>query len=135
MTDLRSDFMHVHGLSVWLDVKMGERDMDSMERGIRKARKVLIFITESYFKRDCCVQELRWARDMGKELVVCIDVKDKDRIREFVNSAPDDLKCIGSINMIDMNRGDKDYWETGVNKVLTARTKKLPLPRTGTLSH
>ncbi len=60
--------------------------------------------------------------------MVCISVKDKQRIGEFVNSAPADLKGIGSINFIDINRGDNEYWDVGMQKIVAAVPKTLPRP-------
>ena len=113
------------GLSVWLDVKMDERDEAAMKRGIEGSEKVLVIVTESYFTRPFCLKELRWARDAGRDLVVCMNVLDKERIGEFLGNAPEDLRCIGDINFIDMNRGDKDYFLLGIQKLINAAPKKL----------
>ena len=40
--------------------------------------------------------------------------------------APDDLKDLGKINFIHLDRGDIDYWELGVRKVLNAKPLMLP---------
>ena len=122
-----SEFKVQRGLGVWMDVKMDHRDVKSMEEGITNSDKVLILISESYFKSDYCCKELRWARDAQKELVVCIDVKNKKRIAEFLDTAPKDLKRLGEINFIDLNRGDKDYWKVGVKKIMEAETRQMPL--------
>jgi len=113
------------GLRVWLDVKMHERDEAAIREGIMNSAKVLVIITVSYFTRPHCIKELRWARDAGKDIVVCIDVKDKQRIGEILCTAPEDLKSLGNINFIDMNRGDTEYFQVGIKKLLEANPKKL----------
>jgi hypothetical protein len=40
--------------------------------------------------------------------------KDKERIGEFIKMAPADLKRIGSIDFVDLNPGDKRYWDVGL---------------------
>ena len=113
------------GLRVWLDVKTPERDEAAMREGILKSAKVLVIITVSYFTRPYCIKELRWARDAGKDIVVCIDVKIKQHIGEILCTAPEDLKSLGNINFIDINRGDTDYFQLGIKKLLEANPKKL----------
>lgn len=49
-----------------------------------------------------------------------VRLEDKNRIGEFLQLAPDDLKSIGSISWIDLNRSDVEYWEVGMSKVLRA---------------
>jgi len=115
------------GLKVWLDVKMPERDVAAMKEGIENSNTILVIVTASYFTREFCLKELRWARDAGKGLVVCIDVKDKNRIGEFLNGAPEDLKSIGDINFIDLNRGEVRYFKLGIELLLDAKPKKLAL--------
>merc|ERR1711990_141715 len=99
---------------------MHERDEAAMREGVENSDKILVIVSESYFKRPFCLKELRWARDAGKDIVVCIDVKDKQCIGEFLASCPPDLRSIGEINFIDLNRGDCQYWEVGVQKLLDA---------------
>ena len=104
---------------------MLERDEAAMKEGIENAEKVLVIMSESYFKHEFCLKELRWARDAEKDVVVCIDVSDKQRIGEFRTHCPQDLLSIFSINFIELNTGDVDYWNLGLQKLLKAPCKKL----------
>ena len=47
-----------------------------------------------------------------------MDAKDKTHIRSFIEMAPDDLKKIGQIDFIDLDRSDAEYFQVGINKVL-----------------
>ena len=54
-------------------------------------------ISEKYFTRKFCVEEMRWAREAGKPIQPIIRVQDKHRIREFLEMAPADLKDLGYV--------------------------------------
>lgn len=114
-----------NGLSNWLDVKMDERDEAAMEEGVRNSKKVLVIISPSYFKRAFCIKELEWAVKYEKQMVVVIDTNLKNKIGDILQTCPPHLRGIGSINWIDLNRGDKDYWELGMKKMTSAKTKIL----------
>ena len=81
-------------------------------------------LTNAYFKRDFCVQELRWALQADVTIQPVLRVEDKARIGEFLSLAPDDLKCLGGIDWVDLNRNDSEYWELGVVKVLRSIAKQ-----------
>ena len=54
-------------------------------------------------------------------------VANKTRIGEFLGAAPDDLRgMIGGIDFVDLNTGDAEYWDVGIDKVLrgAARNNK-----------
>ena len=113
------------GFTSWLDVKMLVQDEDSMKEGIMYSDKVLVIVSEGYLQREFCQKELRWAMEHKKPLIVCIDMKHKERIGEFLKAAPEDLRCLGSINFISITRGDVEYYMLGVKKLITATPKVL----------
>ena len=115
------------GFSVWLDIKMDDRSEAAMEYGVRNSRCVIAIITkgptspnDDYFARTFCLSELRWAIDANVQIQPVIAVQDKDRIHEFLAGAPADLRQLGSIDFIDLNRGDHEYWAVGVKKIVRA---------------
>ena len=94
---------------------------------MENSEKILVIMSKSYFKR--CSKELRWARDAGKEIIVCCDIMEKPQIEGFLNLCPQDLISIG-IDFIDLNQNDLQYWEVGIKKILDAQPKKLdPAPQ------
>merc|ERR1711988_623955 len=74
--------------------------------------------SNAYFMREYCVKELRWAIGANKFIQPVISSEDKQRIGEFPAQAPEDLKHLGKTNWLDLNRGDKDYWNLGLDKTI-----------------
>ena len=114
---LSADFAAA-GHPFWLDVKMRDLSQAAMKEGVLNSDIFLAMITEQYFTRKFCIMELRWAREAGKAIQPIIRAEDKPRIGEFLDMAPEDLKDLGKINFIHLDRGDIDYWELGWRKVL-----------------
>ena len=116
------------GLAVWLDVKMNKRDVAAMEEGAKNATMVVAIVTDggiirvdkddvdtAFFRRDFCLKELRWAKSAGAAIQPVIRVEDKKRVGEFIASAPDDLKDVGEVDWVDLNRGAVQYWNVGMD--------------------
>eukprot|EP00808_Paulinella_micropora_P000307 g83382.t1 len=66
-------FLEQHGRmgkSCWLDVEMEKRDVKAMEGGVQKSKAFIAIVTDdgknSYFSREFCRQEVRWALAAGK---------------------------------------------------------------------
>ena len=118
-----------HHKRCWLDVKMKERDEEAMQEGVRNSSTFLAIVSEKYFTRPFCIKELEWAIKFEKGIVVVIDVGLKSKIGDLLQLCPQNLRTIGSINFIDLNRGDVDYWKVGMKKILEAERKVLIKPR------
>ncbi|XRB18354.1 TIR domain-containing protein [Pseudoscourfieldia marina] len=105
------------GLSVWLDVKMLDKNEAAMREGVVNSKLVIAVITDgggvpgnAYFEREYCVKELRWAFEQGVTIQPVIRMEDKQRIGEFLNGvqgnspsktfagAPEDLKHLAEID-------------------------------------
>jgi hypothetical protein len=135
------------GMSVWLDVRMGDPSEDAMEEGVKNSKYFVAVITgpcvnndrpdddpigNAYFRRPYCIKEIRWAQEADKHIQPILRLEDKGRIGEYLNllDAPlwmdggdkniSDLKCLGSTAWIDLNRNDKEYWDLGMTKVCRA---------------
>ena len=109
-------------LGVWLDVKMENRDEAAMEEGAKHSMMVIAIVTDggskadnAFFNRSYCLKELRWARSVGACIQPVVGADDKKRIGEFIGSAPDDLKDLGSVDWVHLDRGAVQYWDTGMN--------------------
>ena len=112
------------GLTVWLDVKMAKLNEGAMEEAVKNSRCVVAIISggdgsdpNAYFNRSLCVQELRWAREVGTPIQPVVVAEDKKRIGVFLGQAPDDLKDLGRTDFIHLDRSRITYWEAGVKEV------------------
>ena len=60
------------GYQCWLDVMMPKQDRDAMKAGVENSDCILAIITggevisDRYFERQFCVQELQWAINANK---------------------------------------------------------------------
>jgi len=120
--------MKEKGKSCWLDVKMPERDEDAMKDGVKLCETVVIIMSPNYFTRPYCVKELEWAVELGKPIVVVIDIQVKGEIGNILSRCPADksyLKGIGSISFVEVFRGNPAFWETSIQSILNAKPKIL----------
>ena len=116
------------GKTVWLDVNMRDKSTAAMEEGVRNSRCVIAILTgpvpgepgTAYMEREFCLKELRWALQFGTPIQPVVSVDDKRQIGDFIQSAPEDLRMIGNIDFIDLNRSHLDYWELGVKLIIQA---------------
>ena len=109
----------------WLDVKMKERDESAMENGVINSNIFLMIVSKRILPNSFCIKEIEWAVKYKKPIVIVIDVNLKNKIGELLQLCPDHLRNIGSINFIDLNRGDNDYWKLGMKKIVFAKPKVL----------
>ena len=96
-----------------------------MQKNVEGAKFVIAIISDGagvegngYFERPFCLKELRWAKAAGTYIQPIVDSTDKSRIGEFLGMAPDDLKDLGSVDFVDFNQTDDDFFSLGVTKVL-----------------
>ena len=89
-----------------------------MQEAIENSHAVLAVMTgdgpddeNAYLNRPFCLKDLRWAFEKGTHVQPVVHQRDKERIGEFINMAPADLKRIGSIDFVDLILSDKRYWE------------------------
>ena len=125
-TSLEKDLVH-RGYSVWLDVNMNDKSEAAMKEAVENSMVVLALITggtpnldddNAYFKRDFCVQELKWAFAANKYVQPVVRMDDKNNISSFIAMAPGELKCVGNVDFVDLNTTDKSYWRVGIEKIL-----------------
>jgi hypothetical protein len=55
-----------------LEVNMNKKGglQNALRNGVRRSRALLFFITDGIFKSEWCCQELRWAREMGRTIIL-----------------------------------------------------------------
>ena len=113
-SELWAELSKKHGLESWLDVKMPARDTSAMEAGVRESDCFIAIITDdgknSYFSREMCRQEVRWAEQYGKPVIAVVQAEDKGKIGGLILEA----KSHG----LDFSRIDFcTYDRTGPNQV------------------
>ena len=103
---------------------MYDKSEEAMQEAVENSHDVLAVMTgegpddeDAYLKRPFCLKKLRWAFEKGTHVQPVVHQKDKERIGEFIKMAPDDLKRIGSIDFVDLNPSDKEYWDVGLKKI------------------
>ena len=103
---------------------MDDMSEAAMQEAVENSHAVLAVITgdgtedeNAYLNRPFCLKELRWAFEKGTHVQPIVHQKDKERIGEFIKMAPADLKRIGSIDFVDLNPSDKQYWNVGLGKI------------------
>eukprot|EP00854_Cymbomonas_tetramitiformis_P027913 gene27913-34491_t len=113
------------GYRCWLDVKMFHRGEAAMKEAVEHSKVIIAVVTDggnspddAYFKRPFCLKELRWAVEAGRHIQPVMRVEDKQRIGELLSGAPQDLKFLGDTDWIDLNRGDDEFWDVGVKKII-----------------
>jgi hypothetical protein len=116
--------------SSWLDVKMDRMDMAAMEEGVKNSKCVVAIVTDecattededgptSYFGRWLTVQELRWAVKYNVPIQPVVRAEDKKKIGDFIKMIPEDLKFLGGIDWKHLDRGNKRFFDLGVDLVL-----------------
>ena len=79
------------GFTVWLDVRMDKRDMAAMEEGAKNCKCFLAIVTDngadSYFSREMCRKEIRWAQEAERKIVPVCSQADKGRIGQFIQES------------------------------------------------
>ena len=118
------------GLTVWLDVKMGDMDELAMQEGVEHSDAMIAVVTgpcinndsprdedpmeNAYFKRDYCVQELRWAQAAGVFIQPVIRNADKGNVQALLQLAPADLRDLSKTEWIHMDRSNLENWHAGI---------------------
>ena len=124
------------GYKVWLDVKEDDKSEAAMQKAVNTSKFVIAVLCDgqgergcAYFERPFCLKELRWARKAGKFIQPVLMDEDKTRINVLLNGgaypdttrfegAPKDLRLLGSVDMVDLNMSDPEYFELGLKKII-----------------
>eukprot|EP00808_Paulinella_micropora_P027526 g945.t1 len=75
------------GKPCWLDVEMEKRDEKAMEKGVQISKALIAIVTDdgknSYFSREFCRKEVRWALAAGKVIIPVVSRDDHSKIAQF----------------------------------------------------
>ena len=115
---------------------MDNKSEEAMQEAVENSHAVLAVMTgdgpddeDAYLNRPFCLKELRWAFEKGTHVQPVVDLEDKKRIGEFTKMAPADLKRIGSIDFVDLNPSDKEYWDVGLQKIFDKAKARRVFPQ------
>eukprot|EP00808_Paulinella_micropora_P019174 g46711.t1 len=110
------------GKDCWLDVKMEQRDMGAMERGIKDSACFIAIISDnkenSYFSREMCRKELMWADENRKPIVPLVNRNDKDRISDFIKSGLEYGINLKDINFCTYDRSSPALTNASIEDIL-----------------
>jgi hypothetical protein len=119
------------GMKVWRDIMMDVCHQDAMKEAVTNSRAVIAVISgavdgnddKAYFKREYCIQELRWAFAANVLIVPVVDATDKDNIGELLKLAPEDFSDLGKTHdIIAFHHSSKGLRGASISTVL----KRLP---------
>ena len=119
---------------------MDDMNYAAMQAGVNGSQAVLAVITgpcvdinsdaepvdNAYFSRPMCCNELRWARESKVPIIPLVRAEDKEKIFEFVQLAPEDLRDLINLDFIHIDRCSKLDMEHGGRKVIERFTKVAP---------
>ena len=120
------------GWKPWMDIKMDKCDTAAMNEAVVNCRAVVFVVSSpsddkdeprASLNRKFCRKELRWAIEKGTFIQPVIAMRDKERIGFFISQAPDDLKCLGNVNFLHLDRTAPRRWETSLDLVIEAIEK------------
>ena len=83
------------GYNVWQDMSAVELTATAMERGVRNAKCVLLFLSDGLMSRPFCNKELRWAQIYGCKIIGVVEEDDRHGKVDFAKEracAPEDLE-------------------------------------------
>ena len=128
------EFEKQHQKQCWLDVKMPTRDAGAMEQGVKDAACFIAIITDngqadsSYFSREMCRQEVRWAEQYGKPIIPLVRAEDKQKIGAFIAEAKSHGFDFSAIDFCTYDRSGPNQVKARVKAVVTSVTYRyLPL--------
>ena len=115
------------GWKIWMDIKMKKCNTAAMEEAVKNSRSVIaIFSCPSgdlkdslaYANREYCMKELRWALQYGTFIQPVVANRDKERIGFFIRQLPKELKKLGDIDFIHLDKSRPKRWEVSVEEVM-----------------
>lgn len=127
------------GYEVWYDIDMKDKSLNAMREGVENACVFLAVITgevvgkpnSAYLERPFCLQELSWARKMGKHIQPVVHYEDKSKIGEILKhcSHRGAARHIGNIDFKHLDISSNDYFELGLNGIrqYAVSTGALPM--------
>ena len=115
--------------SCWLDVKMTHCDEAAMRKGVEESACFLAFITDngedSYFSREMCRKELRWAIDAKLPIVPVITVLDKPKVNDYIAEGQSHGIDLSNHNFCHVDRSGPEYLQASL-KVIIAQAARAP---------
>lgn len=112
------------GKTAWMDIKMNQLNEAAMREAAENSGCIIAVVTgadggkNSYFKREYCMKELRWARAKKIPIQPIIRREDKAHVGKFVAQAPKDLKYLGGVDFKCLDRVSPSIWNACIKDML-----------------
>lgn len=127
--------MKCTGKQVWLDVEMERRNEAAMQEAAQNSKCIVAIVTgpcfepedlmrtgdavaNSYFKRELCLKELRWACEASVPIQPVVARDDKAKIGEFIKQLPADLQNLSAKDFKTLDDVGPEQWKTSINEVM-----------------
>lgn len=113
-----------------LEVNMNKRGglTDALRDGVRRSRALLFFITDGIFRSEWCCNELRWAREMGRIIILVNETDPRHGgidMKVAIRQAPDDLKSVLRDKIAIPWYRQPEFRDVSVQRILQAAEVKL----------
>ena len=132
MAEVLFSGLRERGHGVWLDVKMDKCDEMAMKEGVENSSVLLAVVTDdganSYFSREMCRQEVRWALDAGKTIVPVVAMRDKDNVGKFIAEAAAHGLDFGAFNFVHLDRSGPNYIQASLQTILDQHALRASEP-------
>ena len=114
------------GYESWLDVKMPNQDKDAMKEGVLNSSCIIAVITgddvkeHRYFERECCVDELKWAIEAGKNIIPVVIAADKPKVGEYIKEGISKGIDLSACDFKHVDRSNQDHLDASLKTIMSA---------------
>jgi len=110
------------GKSCWMDVQMDTRDANAMKDGVYASKCLLAIVTDngkdSYFSREMCRQEIKWAVEARIPIIPVGSMQDKPRFGTFVDEAKSYGIDMGGLNFCSFSRESPQFIKASLETIV-----------------
>lgn len=108
------------GTKVWLDVNMADCSAVAMMEGVEASHNFVLVLTDGYFKSSYCVDELRKALSLGKNIILTHG--EGVNVGAALKAKPVEFETIGDETSIQLVVSDPEFRQTSIKKLLSKAT-------------
>ena len=109
-------------LSNWIHTKMEAHSDDAIEEGVRRSEKLLVILSQSYFKDQRCIKELEWAVKYETPIIVAIDSSLSFDHQELLEACPRHLENLKTFQCFEI---DPYMPDRGIMNIFSTAPKTL----------
>ena len=91
-----------HNMKVWYDNEADDLKISGMEKGVKNSKCFLLFVTENIFDSNYCKEEIAWALEKEKQIIIVYETsskygRSKEKVGELIDKVPDELNTNGEL--------------------------------------